>query len=161
MARIFYGWWMVAAGTGLQFLQAGLMTQAFGAYVAILAEERGWSKTALSAAAALQQMEAAILGPLLGWLIDRFGPRVFVRAGVVLFGIGLMLFSRVESLLSFYGAFVVIALGVGFAGFFPLNVALIHWFERWRGRALSANSLGLALHEAALRLSGGEHSTSR
>ena len=87
MKRIFYGWYMVAAGSGLQFLQAGLMSQAFGAYVAVLQEERGWSKTALSGAAALQQMESAILGPLLGWVIDRFGPQGPIRAGVVIFGI--------------------------------------------------------------------------
>jgi hypothetical protein len=30
-------------------------------------------------------------------------------------------------------------------GFFPINVALINWFERWRARALSALSLGLAV----------------
>src|SRR5688572_32029115 len=69
--RIFYGWWMVGAATGLQFLQAGLVSQAFGAYLAVLTEEQGWSKTALSGAAALQQMEVALLGPVLGWLIDR------------------------------------------------------------------------------------------
>src|SRR5882762_1982688 len=96
--RLFYGWYMVAAGSAMQFLQAGLMTQAFGAYVAVLSEERGWSKTALSGAAALQQMEVALLGPVLGWLLDRFGPRAFIRGGVVLFGAGLILLSRVESL---------------------------------------------------------------
>jgi len=74
---------MVAAGSGLQFLQAGLMTQAFGAYVAVLQEERGWSKTALSGAAALQQMEVAILGPVLGWFLDRFGPQGIIRVGVL------------------------------------------------------------------------------
>ena len=144
MKKIFYGWKMVAAATGLQFLQAGLMMQAFGVYVAVLSEERGWSKTALSGAAALHQMEVAILGPVLGWMLDRFGPRRFVRAGVVLFGVGLVLFSQVETLPAFYGAFVVIALGVGFCGFFPLNVAIIHWFERWRARAISSMSIGLA-----------------
>ena len=144
MKKIFYGWKMVAAATGMQFLQAGLMMQAFGAYVAVLSEERGWSKTALSGAAALHQMEVAILGPVLGWMLDRFGPRRFVRAGVVLFGLGLVLFSQVETLPAFYGAFVVIALGIGFCGFFPLNVALIHWFERWRARAISSMSIGLA-----------------
>ena len=46
--RLFYGWYMVAAGSAMQFLQAGLMTQSFGAYVAVLQAERGWSKTALS-----------------------------------------------------------------------------------------------------------------
>jgi MFS family permease len=136
---------MVAAGSGLQFLQAGLMTQAFGAYVAVLQEERGWSKTALSGAAALQQMEVAILGPVLGWLIDRFGPQLWIRIGVVVFGIGLMLLSFTDSLLAFYGAFIVIALGSSLCGFFPVNVALINWFERWRARALSSLSIGLAL----------------
>jgi sugar phosphate permease len=142
--RIFYGWWMVGAATGLQFLQAGLVTQAFGAYLAVLADEQGWSKTALSGAAALQQMEVALLGPVLGWLIDRFGPKVFVRAGVVVFGTGLCLLSQVQTLPAFYGAFIVIALGSSLCGFFPLNVALIHWFERKRARALSAMSIGLA-----------------
>src|SRR5512134_1998843 len=142
--KIFYGWWMVGAATGLQFLQAGLVTQAFGAYLAVLSEEQGWSKTALSGAAALQQMEVALLGPVLGWLIDRFGPKVFVRAGVVVFGAGLCLLSQVQTLPEFYGAFVVIALGSSLCGFFPLNVALIHWFERKRARALSAMSIGLA-----------------
>jgi sugar phosphate permease len=69
---------------------------------------------------------------------------VFVRAGVVVFGTGLCLLSQVQSLPAFYGAFVVIALGSSLCGFFPLNVALIHWFERKRARALSAMSIGLA-----------------
>jgi sugar phosphate permease len=145
MNRIFYGWYIVASSTGLQFLQAGLMMHSFGAYVAVLSEERGWSKTALSGAAALHQMETALLGPVLGWLLDRFGPRVFVRAGVVVFGLGLILLSRIDSLPGFYAAFIVIALGIGCCGFFPLNVALIHWFERWRARAMSTLSIGLAL----------------
>ena len=144
MKRLFYGWKMVGAATGLQFLQAGLMTQAFGGYVALLSEERGWSKTSLAGAAALQQMEVALLGPVLGWLLDRFGPRVFVRAGVVLFGLGLMALSRIDTLPAFYACFVLIALGTGFCGFFPLNVAIIHWFERARARAMSSMSLGLA-----------------
>ena len=98
MARLFYGWRMVGAATGMQFLQAALVNNAFGAYVAVLAEERGWSKTALSGAAALQQMEAALLGPALGWLLDRFGAQVFIRAGVFFLGGGLMLLSTVDSL---------------------------------------------------------------
>jgi sugar phosphate permease len=144
MKRLFYGWYMVAAGSGLQFLQSGLMTQSFGAYLAVLQVERGWSKTALSGAAALQQMESAILGPVLGWFIDRFGPQGMIRAGIVVFGIGLMLLSFTDTLVAFYAAFVVIALGASLCGFFPVNVALIHWFERWRARALSSLSLGIA-----------------
>jgi sugar phosphate permease len=143
--RFFYGWTMVGAGASLQFLLAGLMSQSFGAYVAVLQAERGWSKTALSGAAALQQMESAILGPLLGWVIDRFGPQGVIRVGIVVFGCGLMLLSRTDSLLAFYGAFLVIAIGASCCGLFPINVALMHWFERWRARALSSMSIGVAL----------------
>src|SRR3982751_6206805 len=109
MKKIFYGWHMVGAGSGLQFLQSSLLMQSFGAYVAVLRDDQGWSKTALSGAAALQQMEAAILGPLLGWIIDRFGPQALIRFGIVVFGGGLMLLSQTDSLLAFYGAFLVIA----------------------------------------------------
>jgi sugar phosphate permease len=136
---------MVAAGTGMLFLQSALLLQSFGAYVAVLRDDRGWSKTALAGAAALHQLEAAILGPALGWFIDRFGSQGVIRTGVLMLGAGFMLLSQIGTLLGFYGAFVVVALGASFCGFFPLNVALIHWFEKKRARALSMQGLGLAL----------------
>ena len=143
---------MVAAGSGIQFLQSCLLLQSFGAYVAVLRDDRGWSKTELSFAAALHQMEAAILGPLLGWIIDRFGAQGVVRTGVVVLGIGFMLLSQIESLFAFYGAFIVVALGSSLCGFMPLNVALIYWFDRKRARALSTLGLGLALGGNAVPL---------
>jgi sugar phosphate permease len=118
----------------------------------VLRDDRGWSKTELSGAAALHQVETAILGPLLGWFIDRFGPQWVIRAGVVMFGAGFILLSYVDSLLAFYGAFIVTALGGSLCGFFPLNVALIHWFERHRARALSSMQIGMALGGLALPL---------
>jgi MFS family permease len=145
MKRVFHGWWMVAAGCAMQFVQSCLLLQSFGAYVAVLRDDRGWSKTELAGAAALHQVEAAILGPVLGWFIDRFGPQGVIRAGVLTFGAGFMLLSFIDSLLAFYGAFLVLALGASLCGFFPLNVALIHWFERKRARALSSMQFGLAL----------------
>jgi MFS family permease len=135
---------MVGAGCGLQFLQAGLLHHAFGGYLAVLQDDRGWNKTQLSGAAALQQMESAIIGPVLGWIMDRFGPQNLIRIGVVVFGVGFILLSLIDTLLEFYGAFIVIALGSSMCGFFPINVSLINWFERMRARALSALSLGLA-----------------
>jgi sugar phosphate permease len=150
MKRIFYGWYMVGACCAMWFVQSALLLQSFGAYFAVLQDDRGWSKTELSGAAALHQVEAAILGPLLGWLIDRFGPQWVIRGGVVMFGTGFILLSYVDSLLAFYGAFIVTALGASLCGFFPLQVALTHWFERYRARALSSMSVGMALGGLAL-----------
>jgi len=148
--KIFYGWKMVAAGGGLQFLQAALLYQAFGAYLAVLSVEFGWSKTALAGAATLAPLEAALLGPALGWIIDRFGAQGMIRAGALIFGSGFLLLSQVDSLAGFYGAFAIIALGASLCGYFPINVAIIHWFERKRARAISATGLGLALGGTAV-----------
>ena len=144
MKRMFYGWWMVGAGCGMQFVQGTLMLHSFGAYFAVLRDDRGWSKTELSGAAAMHQLEAAVLGPLLGWFLDRFGPQWVIRIGVLIFGMGFMLLSYIDSLLQFYGAFIVTALGASLCGFFPLNVALIHWFEKKRARALASMQVGMA-----------------
>ena len=142
--KIFYGWRMVAAGGALQCLQALLLHQAFGAYVAVLGQEFDWSKTELSGAAAMHQMESAIFGPILGWCLDRFGPQWVIRIGVLTFGLGFILLSYIDSLLGFYGAFLLAATGASLCGYFPLTFSLIHWFERNRARALSTMQLGMA-----------------
>ena len=67
---------MVGAGSLMQFVQGTLLLQAFGAYFAVLRDDRGWTKTELSGAAAMHQLEAAVLGPVLGWFLDRFGAAV-------------------------------------------------------------------------------------
>ena len=53
--------------------------------------------------------------------------------------------SQLDSLAGLYGSVLVIALGSSLSGYFPLNIAIIHWFERLRARALAMSSLGLAL----------------
>jgi len=143
--KIFYGWRIVVAGGALQFLQGLLLTQAFGAYVAMLTEEHGWSKTALSGAAALQPTEAALLGPVLGWMVDRFGSQHVIRVGIIAFGVGFILLSQIESLTGFYVAFLVISLGSSLCGNVTTSVAIIQWFERYRARALSAVQFGRSL----------------
>ena len=150
MKRIFHGWYMVGAAGAMQFVQGTLLLQSFGAYFAVLRDDKGWSKTELAGAAALHQLEAAILGPVIGWFIDRFGAQWVLRGGVLLFGLGFLLLSGIDSLLSFYGAFIVLALGASLCGFFPLNVALIHWFEKKRARALSTMQFGMAAGGLAL-----------
>ena len=143
--KMFYGWKMVMAAAGLQILQAMLLHQAFGAYVAVLTVEQGWSKTSLSAASAMLSVEAALLGPLIGWFLDRFGAKGVIKIGVLMFGCGFVFMSQIDSLLGFYLAVAVIAIGASMAGYFPLNVAVIQWFEKKRARALSFVGLGFAL----------------
>ena len=150
--NLFYGWRMTAASCGIQFLLAALVLQSFGLYIATLSDEMGWSKTSLSAAAALQSVEAAIIGPVLGWVVDRFGSPIMIRFGVVIMGIGLASMSQIDTLGGFYVCAIIMAIGTSFCGYFPLSVALVQWFERHRARALSIMSSGLALGGLAVPL---------
>lgn len=119
--------------------------QSYGAYMVLLQDEFGWSKALVAGAFALTRVESGILGPLQGILVDRFGPRLILTIGTVIFGVGFMLFSQVESLLSFYLCFFLIALGSSLGGFATLMVAMVSWFSRHRAKAVAVSQLGFSI----------------
>jgi len=140
--RVFYGWWIVAAGFVLQGLSGGLLLNAFGAYFVHLQSEFGWSRTAISAAPSMGRFETGIIGPLQGWLIGRLGARAVIRIGVLLFGGGFMALSLTNDLSQFYAAYLIVSLGSGLGGFLTINIVLANWFERKRASAIGMSSLG-------------------
>ena len=141
---IFYGWWIVGSGFAISALLGGLMFHAFGAYVVVFEREFGWSRTALSAAFSIQMVESGLLGPVQGWLIDRFGPRKVMTTGIVIFGLGFLMLSQIDSLLTFYIAFVVMALGASLGAFLGIAVAVVNWFDRRRALAMAITTMGFA-----------------
>ncbi len=148
--RIFFGWYIVAAAVGLQMLGAGLMTNAYGAYVVQLRNEFAWSLTLLALASSLSRLESGVLGPPQGWLIDRFGPRAVAVAGVLIFGLGMMAFAAISSEVSFVLTYLVLSIGAGLAGYMTLSVAVVNWFQRLRGTALGIMGLGFGLGSLVL-----------
>lgn len=143
--RVFYGWWIVAATSGIQMLAGMLWMQSYSAYVVLLREEFGWSKAIVAGAFALTRIESGILGPLQGWLVDRFGPRPILRIGTVIFGVGFILFSLVESILAFYVTFALVAVGSSLGGFHTLMVAIVNWFQRHRAKAVALSQIGYSV----------------
>jgi MFS family permease len=93
----------------------------------------------------MTRVESGLLGPLQGWLTDRFGPRIVLQVGNLIFGIGLLLFSQMNSILSFYLTFAVMAIGASLGGFATLMVSLVHWFSRHRSKAIAGSQFGYAL----------------
>lgn len=142
---VFFGWWIVAASAGIQMLQAGLLMQAYGAYVSVLTDAFGWSKTALSLGYSIQPVQSGILGPLQGWMIDHWGPKRVMRAGMIMFGGGFILFSQINSLPTFYATLVLMAVGSSLSGFMSITTTIVQWFERRRATAMSVSQTGMSV----------------
>ena len=142
--RIFFGWWLVAAGSAVQLLHSSLLFLSQGAYLIELQAAFGWSKTSISGAFSLLRLESGFLGPVQGWLIDKYGARPLIRTGTVLFGGGFILLGQIQSLWHFYAAMTLVALGSSMGGFLTIHTAVAHWFVRKRARAMSLTSAGFA-----------------
>lgn len=142
---VFFGWWIVAAGFVIQILNGGLLFHAFGAYILPLQADFGWSKGQLSGAFSMARAESGILGPVQGWAIDRFGPKIMMQIGMVLFGAGFIYMSTIDSLVSFYLAFAMMALGSSLGGFMPLATTVTNWFARKRAMALGVMMTGMSV----------------
>ncbi len=144
-AKKFRGWKVVGAGALIQGIQSSLVLQALGSYLVVLERDFGWSKSLLSAVYSLNRAESALLGPLQGWLLDKYGPRRIARIGAVLVLIGFLGFSQVNSIWQFFLSFLLISVGAGFSGFLTVTLSIVRWFTSNRARALAIGSMGFAL----------------
>ena len=150
--KVFHGWWIVLSAAGIQFTSGLFWMHSYGAYVVLLQEEFAWSAAVVSGAFALTRVESGLLGPIQGWLTDRFGPKLILILGNILFGISFMLLALVDSIWSFYAVFILIAVGGSLGGFATAMVSIVHWFRRHRSKAVAGSQLGFSLGGLAVPL---------
>jgi MFS family permease len=110
-----------------------------------LESQFGWSKAALSGPRSVSMVEGAITGPLEGFLVDRFGPKKVAASGIVIMGLGFILFGLMNSYFMFYFSSVVITLGTGLQGLLVLSVTVNNWFNRRRTIAQSLMGMGYSM----------------
>ena len=143
---MYYGWWIVVASMGALALAGSVYWQGFGLFFLPLAREFSIGRAALASAYSVSQVEGGLLGPVGGYLSDRFGPRRMMVIGVGVTGVGYLLLSRVDTFLGFYLVFVlVVSLGVSVGIRVPTLVVTNNWFVQKRGIALGLMSSGTGL----------------
>ncbi len=140
--RVFYGWYIVAAGTITSFVNMAVFMVGLSVFIKDILDDMGWSLTAISLGFSLKQLETGILAPVSGYLIDRVGPRIMAAFGNVVMTIGLLLFASMDSIWEFYVASFVIALGQGMGAHMAYITPVMHWFHRKRGIASSFIAMG-------------------
>lgn len=142
LPRVYYGWWIVGACFLVAFYTGGVVFFGFTAVFEPIAKEFGWSYAKVSLAASLRGLEIGLLAPIVGTLVDRWGPRKLMFGGMIIAGLGLLLLSRTTSLGMFYGAFVLVAAGVSTGSTTVTMATVANWFRRKVGIATGITICG-------------------
>ncbi len=149
--KVFYGWWIVAAGCVFNALAGGTYWTGFSIYFLPVTRDLGLSRASTSLAYGLARMEGGIEGPVAGYLVDRLGPRTMVAIGGLLAGLGFMLLSQTHSFTTFLLVYIgVLSMGMN-AGFnHGVMAAVNQWFIRRKGLAMSVTSMGSSIGGALI-----------
>ncbi|MFH0847773.1 MAG: MFS transporter [Chloroflexota bacterium] len=127
---IFYGWWVVWACVLMGLYTSGVINFGFTAVIDPIVKDSGWSYTQVSFASSIRGMETGLLAPVVGLLIDRFGPRTLTFVGGIIIGVGMLLLSSVKSLPMFYVVSIMLAIGTSACGLVTFMATVANWFHR-------------------------------
>src|SRR6476619_6989999 len=136
------------AGTSFVALVSivGLALYGLPFYYDFFVREFGWSRTQVTSGNAISKL---LIGPLFGfaagWIVDRFGPRRLMIAGILMAGSALVGLAHMTALWMFYFFYILNALGYVCGGPLPNQVLLSRWFDKARGKAMGFAYLGIGL----------------
>ncbi|MGZ8230050.1 MAG: MFS transporter, partial [Burkholderiales bacterium] len=140
--NLFYGWYIAAAGAGTNFFVLGITFFGFGVFLEAFRETYGWSVTAIALGYSIRTLELGLLAPLTGYIADRLGPRKMAVTGVTIMSLSLVMFWQATTLPLYYAACIVMGIGQSIGGPNAFSLAIMRWFVRKRGQAMSVITTG-------------------
>jgi MFS family permease len=137
--------WIVVGAVTLCLLASSGLRATFAVYIKPIEAEMGWSRGALSMAAAISILLLGAIGPFAGRLADRWGPRRIIVASLALLGVGGIALAFVHALWQLYvTAGIVMALGAGGAALNTGSSVVARWFHTHRGMAIGFAAGGMS-----------------
>lgn len=141
---IFYGWYIIAAGTLLMATCFGII-YSFSVYFTALQSEFAWNRAATSGAFSLYLLLVGFFSIICGRMVDRFGPKPVVLAMGVITGFSLVLTSLVQNIWQLYLTYSVL-LAAGTGGIYIISMSTAsRWFYRKRATAMGILGAGGSL----------------
>ena len=145
-------WWVVVGSViGLTVSAGPVNNFTFGVFLRAVTEDLHIGRGTFASAMLATNWIGAASGPVIGWLLDRYGARRVLLVGVILFTIATALQSYItSSLLVLYLLFGLKNLTS--AGQSPVcyAFAVSKWFDRRRGLALGVALAGVGLGTAVV-----------
>ena len=139
---LFYGWWLVIISGFTMTIATVPLYHAMAVWSVALESQFGWSRGQLGLALTFTRIEGGLMGPIEGYMTDRLGARRMVLMGLLILGVGFLIFAGVRNLWMFYLAFIVMALGQGLGSWLPLMTTINNWFSRRRATAMGWSNVG-------------------
>jgi MFS family permease len=144
MRRVHPAWVVLIAVTACMAASSGLRS-VFGVYIKPLEAEFGWTRGALSGAAAISLLLLGAAGPFAGRLADRWGPRRVTVLALLLLGGGAVGAAAIHALWHVYlTTGVLMGVGAGGLGLATGSVIATRWFEARRGLAIGIAAGGMS-----------------
>ena len=129
--------WIVLGALAVCMMAASGIRAAFGVYIKPMEAEFGWTRSALSGVAAVSLLLLGAVGPLVGRVADRWGPRLVIIASVVVLAAGAMASAFIHSLWQAYISIgLLMAVGAGGVAMSTGASVIARWFEARRGLVL-------------------------
>ena len=120
-------------------------------YYDFMVQQFGWTRGQVTSGNALSKLVIGpVFGFLAGWLVDKFGPRRLMMAGILMAGVALVGLGSISTLGMFYFFYLINALGYVCGGPLPNQILLTRWFDKSRGKAMGIAYLGIGLGGAAV-----------
>ena len=133
------------------FCIVGLALWGLPFYYDFMVQQFGWTRAQVTSGNALSKLVVGpIFGFIAGWIIDRFGPRRVMMAGILMAGGALVGLGWVSTLGMFYLFYFFNALGYVCGGPLPNQVLLSRWFDKSRGKAMGFAYLGIGIGGATV-----------
>ncbi len=142
---VFRGWYLSGIGALVIALADAPFYWGLAIWNPVLRNAFGWTAGQMSWAFAITQIEGGFFGPLEGLIVQRLGPRRCIFLGMMLFGLGFVLFSQVQHLWQLYAVFFFISFGSGLSALIAVEVVVNNWFVRHKTRAMAILTEGLAI----------------
>jgi OFA family oxalate/formate antiporter-like MFS transporter len=141
-----YRYVQLGCGIGCMIMIANLQ-YGWTLFVNPIDAEHHWGRAAIQVAFTIFVVVETWIVPLVGYLIDRFGPRLLMLAGGVLVGLSWMLNATADSLALLYAAATIGGVGAGIVYGATVGNAL-KWFPDRRGLAAGLTAAGFGAGSA-------------
>jgi predicted MFS family arabinose efflux permease len=144
-ARIFYGWYIVAAICLITTITSGLAFYNLSVLLDAFVVERGFPVSLTSAATATFFVAGGFTGIVVGRLVDKFDPRTVIVASAALGAICLLSIGYLQSTWQLFAFHIAFGAAYGGTGLVALTTVVTRWFNVKRAFAMSMAFTGLSL----------------